>query len=150
MVMRTQYHITIPDLLSAGEGSEQAEMTVRRMGLEERWEFDDVRFSGPDDQGNRDEFKAYVRALAGQLEKYLVEWNLAEEDGAAIPATAAGFLSLEDEMIQSVITAWVDVVIGISGPLGESSTGAPSFPEELIPMEAPSTHPENSAVLVAP
>ena len=60
-------------------------------------------------------------------DEILIEWNLKEDGGEDIPATADGFMSLPPDLCLAMIQAWSAAMTGIPAPLGE---GSPSSKED--------------------
>jgi hypothetical protein len=54
-------------------------------------------------------------------EHYLLEWNLQEEDGSALPANIDGFLELPPDLAAAVITATLQGGIEVPPPLVSAS-----------------------------
>jgi hypothetical protein len=83
-----------------------------------------------------------VRGAMGKLQSLiemyatvLASWNLEDEDGAPVPASVDGMLTLDPRHLMMIIKAWQQAVTAAPDPLSEpSSNGAPS--EALsLPME---------------
>jgi hypothetical protein len=68
--------------------------------------------------------------------KALISWNLEDDDGVPVPATAKGIDGFPDSRLMStIVNTWMDAVSGVDDELGkDSSSGKPSL-EESIPME---------------
>ena len=65
----------------------------------------------------------------------LVEWNLEDEQGAAVPATLEGVRAQETDFILRVVFAWIEAVASVPGPLGAGSSDGGRSVEQSIPME---------------
>jgi hypothetical protein len=87
-------------------------------------------------QGKAELTEEEIDTLIGAFAKALVSWNVEEEDGTPVPATAEGVKSQEIGFVQAIVWAWVDALTGVAAPLGPSSPGGEPFPEVSIPMEA--------------
>lgn len=117
------YELTWP----AGHRLHGLQVTVRSVPL---GDFIDM-MQADDAQSTAGVFEQQVTQLAPSL----VRWN-AEENGAAIPATAEGLRRLDKRIFVEVFDKWLDVLAGRDlGPLEESSTSGEPFPEGSIPME---------------
>jgi hypothetical protein len=76
----------------------------------------------------------------------LVSWNLEDEDGNPVPATLEGVKAQDIDFLNVIITAWMERVAGISGPLAPASTAGSRSLEASIPMETLSPSHQNSPV----
>jgi hypothetical protein len=89
---------------------------------------------------------AALSALGGMVDSFctaLVSWNLCDEDGAAVPATRAGLLTLDPNHVNRIVRAWQRAVSDVSADLGkELTSGAPSV-EASLTMEPLSPSPES-------
>lgn len=73
---------------------------------------------------------------AVKVARFLVKWNLEDQDGAPIPATAAGLLSLEAPAYRLVVGEWMKATKGITAPLDHRSNAGAGLPDSIeIPME---------------
>lgn len=54
-------------------------------------------------------------------DEVLVEWNLTDETGADLAATADGFLSLPMDLCLLIVNAWFARVTAVAAPLGQPS-----------------------------
>lgn len=78
--------------------------------------------------------------------RYLVSWNLEEEEsGDPIPCTVDGLMSLDDDYVLAIISAWVEAVGGVPDSLKERSSAGPLSGVESIPMEILSGSQPNSS-----
>lgn len=68
--------------------------------------------------------------------KKLVSWNLEDEEGKPVPATLEGVESQDGDFINVIIEVWMTNVVGITGPLAQSSTDGMQSVAPSIPMEA--------------
>lgn len=69
---------------------------------------------------------------AEELAKYLVEWNL-EDDNGPLPLTAEGVLSLEEPFMDFIYVEWLRATRGISVPFAKRSAGGGRSPTEDEP-----------------
>lgn len=77
--------------------------------------------------------------------KHLIEWNLTEDekqdDGTFVevdvPPTMAGVDTIPAPFFQELLKAWVEntMEVPIDSPLGKSSLGGVTYPEQSIPMD---------------
>lgn len=67
--------------------------------------------------------------------RFLVEWNLEEEDGTPVPCTPDGLLGLEDGLATSIVDAWVQAVSSVPKDLKEKSNVGLRSVVESIPTE---------------
>jgi hypothetical protein len=86
---------------------------------------------------------ALVQDLFATFGDALVEWNLEEDDGTPVPATAEGVLSQDMDFVMLVVQAWLTGIMGVSAPLGGGSTSGAPFPEASIPMAPLSPNPQS-------
>jgi hypothetical protein len=69
----------------------------------------------------------------------LVSWNLEEDDGTPVPATAEGVADQDMQLMMELITGWMDAVASVDTPLpqpspnGATTATAPSL-EASLPM----------------
>lgn len=81
------------------------------------------------------EMKAVMDVMLGLFDDVLVEWDLVDDDGVPIPATAAGMAQLEMDEVMLFITAWQNAVAAVPAPLSPASNaGSPSLVGSM-PME---------------
>ncbi len=71
----------------------------------------------------------------------LREWDLCDDDGEPVPATADGLRTLELRHAMAVIAAWMGGMSQAPAPLAASSTGGEPSVVELPPMELASASP---------
>lgn len=84
-------------------------------------------------------FQGFMTGFA----KYLVSWNLEDDDDTPVPATLEGLRTQDLGFVFQIIEAWLDSVSAVAGPLAPpSSSGRPSL-EGSLPMEPLSPSPEN-------
>lgn len=78
----------------------------------------------------------------------LVAWNLEEDDGTPVPATAEGVADQDMQLMVDLITAWMDAVASVDTPLpsaspnGATSATAPVM-EASLPMVPLSPSPSS-------
>ena len=96
-----------------------------------------------------DDGAALSKLRVDQLAQMLVEWNLEDDDGQPVPATAEGVMAQDMKFIVYLLNTANDAIYGISDPLDESSTSGEMFPEASLPMEPLSPSPSSSPMLVS-
>jgi hypothetical protein len=75
------------------------------------------------------------KELIDMLGKKLISWNLEDEQGEPVPATADQLAEEDVFLLIAIVRGWMNRGIGVSGPLVQhSSDGVPSEVES-IPME---------------
>lgn len=88
------------------------------------------------DWNDLDVVDSQLDALCGQLVKFLLAWNLEDEESNHVPLTADGLMGQDLGLLLGITSALLDASAGVSPPLsGPSKDGVPSL-EESIPMEA--------------
>ncbi|MGA5435483.1 hypothetical protein ACPCIZ_12915 [Streptomyces cellulosae] len=67
----------------------------------------------------------------------LLDWNLEDEDGNPVPATADAFMAQDHHFVMAVSSAWFSGLAGVQegSPLAENSPSGEKSPEAQIPME---------------
>lgn len=76
------------------------------------------------------------------LAERLVGWNVEDDAGAAVPATAEGLLSREPDEVMAIKSAWIDAIVRVreNDPLALSSTnglqGLLDLPAEPLPAQS--------------
>ncbi len=63
-----------------------------------------------------------VRKLFGMFANCLISWNIEGDDGPIRP-DVDGLLSLDLDLVLSILTAWMDAVAGVTGPKEKNSNG---------------------------
>ena len=96
--------------------------------------------AGPDGKGLD---MSKVGRLFDAFADGLVEWNLEEEDGTAVPATREGVGQQEFGLVFKLVTEWMTAAAGVSAPLDTSSTSGASSVEASLPMELLSASPSS-------
>jgi hypothetical protein len=88
---------------------------------------------------------ALVSDFFGGFAKYLVEWNLENDDDTPVPATVEGLQSQDLGFVMRIVQAWLEGVQAAAPPLPQpSSSGRPSL-EGSLPMEPLSSSPPSSS-----
>jgi hypothetical protein len=124
---------TILKLVFVDAEYEGMEVRVKKPSLEEAFRATDLRWQSPNDTVQ--DIKAHVAELHSMFVDHLVDWNLTEEDGAAVPETLAGLLTLEGQFVGLLLGTWLDSVTGVSRPLPKpSGSGGSSPPTEAEAM----------------
>jgi hypothetical protein len=65
----------------------------------------------------------------------LLEWNLEDDDGQPVPPTIEGLYGQDMDFALTIIFAWIEGIVGVTGPLGNSSSDGGRSEELSIPME---------------
>jgi hypothetical protein len=104
------------------------EVRLRGMSIGEYLEF--TGYDGGDGET--------VGGLIARVGKHLESWNLEDQNGTALPATAEAMQAQDHELVLAIANAFMETLQGVhkSDPLPESSpSGGPSLVES-VPMEA--------------
>ncbi len=78
---------------------------------------------------------AAISAMLALFDELLVEWNLDDENGVRIPATAEGMATLDPSQVMAIIGAWQRAVAAVPVPLKDASTGGSPSVVRSMPME---------------
>lgn len=65
----------------------------------------------------------------------LVTWNLEDDNGTPVPTTRDGLLSLDMELAQDIVLAWLEGVVGVSAPLETTSEDGLRELIDSLPMD---------------
>ena len=90
--------------------------------------------------GQLEEYLTYDGGVAGEAEivaGFLISWNLEDENGEPLPATADGLLTLEEPAYKLILREWLKATRGVTAPLDRRSSDGSSSPEPgsvSIPM----------------
>jgi hypothetical protein len=77
-----------------------------------------------------------VEELIAAFSKALISWNLEDDGGQPVPATAEGIDDFPDSnLVLAIVNAWVETVTGVDGDLGKDLPSGRQFPEASLPME---------------
>lgn len=82
-----------------------------------------------------DEANSSAKALIDNFAGALQDWNLENEDGTPVPATAEGLYSLDFEFVLTLITAWMEAIAKVPDPLAQTSSAGARSLEASLPME---------------
>lgn len=69
-----------------------------------------------------------------EFAKYLVSWNLEDDDDRPIPATLEGLCTQDVGFVFQIIDAWMSAVGDVAGPLGQSSNVGQQSLVASLPM----------------
>jgi len=69
-------------------------------------------------------------------DEVLTEWNLKEDSGEEIPATADGFMSMPPALCLAMVKAWSEAMTGLPAPLGEGSPSSAGDSQEPTTTKA--------------
>lgn len=126
---RTIYRLTFED-------PELADLSVRVRSLNVGQMLEATELSRLDDDKLPVQEKlAAMGELFDVFASALVDWNLEEEDGTAIPATLAGIKTLESAFLMDVIRTWITATAGVAAPLAQPSAGGSPSLVASMPME---------------
>jgi hypothetical protein len=80
---------------------------------------------------------ASMGRLMSGFGKALVDWDLEEEDGTAIPATVEGVLGLDTDVALDLIRPWIQAIQGVrsDSPLSGGSVSGTTTAAVSLPME---------------
>jgi uncharacterized protein YggL (DUF469 family) len=108
---------------------------VRKMSMAEaiRASFD-LAWQPADDMAAR---RAKQHETFEMFIDHVLDWNLTEEDGTAVPQTVEGLLSLEPEFIGLLVGVWQAGRRAIAAPLEQNSSGGELSPVESTLTEIP-------------
>lgn len=87
--------------------------------------------------------------LQHELESSIEGYGVLEADESAAeqfadtPITVPGLLGHDPDLVLTVVLAWFDAMVSVSGPLEKSSTSGLQYPEGSIPMGALSSDQPN-------
>lgn len=76
-----------------------------------------------------------AKSLIENFATALVDWNLENEDGSPVPATADGLYQQDFDFVLSLISAWMEAIAQVPGPLGQTSNSGEQSLEASLPME---------------
>jgi hypothetical protein len=74
-------------------------------------------------------------AIVEIVVKYLVEWNLLDDDDVPVPITLEGILSTDPELMAEVVHQWIRAIGGVNEDLGKDSTSGERAMEASLPMD---------------
>lgn len=90
--------------------------------------------------------KKQLDVVFGLFAQVLHSWNVATDDGTAVPATKDGLLSQDPEFVMAVMSAWAAEMTQAPPPLpGEQSSGAISKEAALGLASLSGSLPSSSA-----
>jgi hypothetical protein len=98
---------------------EDLEVRCRSTSMAKYFEIIDLTQGG--NQGDYADKREHRMVLASEFAKLLVSWNLQDEDGNDVPATAAGLFDQEEYFMAKLFSAWVEAVASVPAPLGQRS-----------------------------
>lgn len=112
-------------------GTEQDGLEIRIRGLN----LDQINTMQTDQLGNSPEGR---RRLMAFFAEQLINWNMEDDDGQALPPTLDSIRTLDFEEFDSIIGAWGTAVAGVDAPLPQTSADGQPSVEASIPMAPPS------------
>lgn len=110
------------------------EIRARRASLETFFELAPLIDGGIDT--STPEGRQEFLGLFLEFGKYLVAWNLQDEDGAEVPCTPEEFMRQDPRFVREVLDQWAEAIAGVAAPLEQPSADGEPFPEASLPMEA--------------
>lgn len=90
---------------------------------------------GKDDADLTDTDREQIDGLFDLIAAHLLGWNLEEEGGAPVPATAQALRGQDVALVYGVIGSWMDAAAGVSAPLAPPSSGGNPSLEDSIPTQ---------------
>lgn len=87
------------------------------------------------DQADPAQQVAALEKVTEILASHIVSWNLEDEDGEPVPTDLEHLREQDFQMVNALVTKWMEVAVGVSPPLSKPSNGGEPSLEELIPME---------------
>lgn len=88
------------------------------------------------DDDEKDNSIETLDAMVALIAKGLVSWNLEEEDGAPIGPSLDAVDDLEFDLLQEILSKWLDQISGPDEELGKGSSDGSLFPGLPPTMEA--------------
>lgn len=79
--------------------------------------------------------------FADRLEEWNVEFTSGPQKGRPVPATREGVRSQDGDFVIAIILAWIDAIMGVSGPLPTALSNGGRSPVPPLPMEERSPSP---------
>ncbi len=76
-----------------------------------------------------------MKTLFATFASVLVSWNLEDDDGQELPTSVDVLLDQEFAFVMAMVTAWIEAVGGVTGPLDSSSTNGATLLEGSLQME---------------
>ena len=70
------------------------------------------------------------------LADHLISWNLEDENGREVEASAEGLDQLDIEEVLTISNKWMDELVGVKEDLGKGSPSGEQFPGRPVTMEA--------------
>lgn len=111
------------------------EVKVRSLSIGKLLELSELASLADGDELTPDDLKR-IDPLFTTLADSLVGWNYEDENGDPIPATLESIKGEELGFVLQIVTAWMNAVASVSGPLANGSTGGGPSPAPLLPMVA--------------
>lgn len=116
------------------------EVRVKRASLEAYFELMPVIEGGIDVSTPEGRQEFLDRFL--EFGRYLVSWNVEDEDGKPVPCTPQEFTAMDPKFVREILDQWAEAIAGVADPLEQPSPSGVPSPEELsLPMEPLSASP---------
>jgi hypothetical protein len=137
---RTVYRLVFEDPdLAPGDGSEglQVRMYAPPLGEVERLDALMRRLMALATAGEEPSAQDVADGLSlyETLAEYMKDWNVQDESGTPVPATADGFRTQETGLLNQVMRAWMAATTEVDAPLGSGSPATPPPDLSSMPME---------------
>lgn len=128
-------------------GSEFAGLVIRsrRFNIDELTVLATVRRLDINDPEVMEQIRSKI---CPQLGGAIISWNYHDELGFAVPADEEGIRRVDIEMLYAIVRAITGEQVGVAPPLPQPSADGDRELAESMPMEFPSTSPENSSELI--
>lgn len=81
-----------------------------------------------------DESARMIGDIADGFGAALVSWNLEDDDGTPVPASAESIRKEDFALVLSVVMRWLDTVSNVDDDLGKGSPSGPPSQAASIPM----------------
>lgn len=117
---RKLYHLTWPE----DHQLHGLEVTTKGLTVERLFTMTGLA-QGLGGGGEPGEQAATATKLFAEFAKCLVSWNLEEDGGEAVPATAEGVADQDMGFMIGLIVAWMDAIAGVDTPLPAASPSGP-------------------------
>lgn len=114
---------------------EGLQVTVRSVSIRRRISFNKVRFTLPQ---TAEEADNYIEDMYAEFIDRVVDWNLRDEDGNVVPKTVDGLMDQDENAVQEIIKAWIDILDNNTKKKEETGQDFPTTPE-FDPGQIPMT-----------
>lgn len=118
------------------EGTELEGLEVRMRGGKLATVFDTVQLIGVTEENATASDAKLALAQYKEMADHLIDWNVTDENGRAVPATLKGLKSQETRHVNMIAAAWQRAQVDVPGPLPRNSSPSPTPDLPMIPMES--------------